>query len=107
MAQNPSGESRIQANSSINETRVVQRGKPQPTTNYHGAQPPSAATEESSQANKISNDSSAEEFARKNKKTKVLVLRRKSGHRENRNQCPIEFLKFFPALPGIEVKISL
>src|SRR5437899_11381791 len=29
------------------------------TTNYHGAQPPSAATEESSQVGKISNDSSA------------------------------------------------
>src|SRR5436305_13157633 len=34
--------------------------EPQPTTNYHGAQPPSAATEESSQVDKISNDSSAE-----------------------------------------------
>src|SRR5436305_8085823 len=37
---------------------MAQRGKPQPTTNYNGAQPPSAATEESSQAEKILNDSS-------------------------------------------------
>src|SRR5205823_14926053 len=36
---------------------MSQRGKPQPTINYHGAQPPSAATEESSQGDKISNDS--------------------------------------------------
>src|SRR5205085_2379372 len=40
---------------------MSQRGKPQPTINYHGAQPPSAATEESSQGDKISNDSGMEE----------------------------------------------
>src|SRR5438132_2869244 len=38
--------------------RVAQRGKPVTTKNDHGAQPPSAATEESSQVDKISNDSS-------------------------------------------------
>src|SRR5437764_9319682 len=65
---------RIKENS--HDPRVAQRGKPQPTTNYHGAQPPgsplcagfahngvevpSAATEESSQADKSSTDSSIE-----------------------------------------------